>query len=89
MALKLTPTERAAMGARLRAARHTHDLTIRDVAAATGKSVTAAAAWETSGYLPGADARAALARLYKLPEAVLFAEYTARLDAERALLTAS
>jgi transcriptional regulator with XRE-family HTH domain len=82
---RLSDDNKRAMGERLQAARWVAGLSGRSVAATLGVSPPAVAQWER-GTLPGADHRAALAKLYDVDEAVLFAEYEAHLDAARALL---
>jgi transcriptional regulator with XRE-family HTH domain len=69
----------------MRAARELAGLTLAKVAAKCGVSITAVAQWER-GAIPGDDLRALLAGLYGVDEAILFAEYEARMAANRELL---
>jgi transcriptional regulator with XRE-family HTH domain len=83
--LRLTAVERERLAERLHAARQVAGKTIRGTAESLGVNVNSVIQWE-HGSLPGPDNRAKLAALYGVDPAVLFAEYEARLDANRALL---
>ena len=82
---RLTLQEKFAMGRRLQAGRWTTGLTLRQVGDAVGVSANTVTQWER-GALPKAEYRAALAGLYGVAEADLFAEFEAGMDVARALL---
>jgi hypothetical protein len=56
------------------------------VATEVGRAWSTVQGYERDGWVPDDATRAALARLYDLPESVLFAEYAAHVAADRALL---
>lgn len=73
------------MGERLKTARNSRDLSVRDVAAALEVSLNAVHQWETGSRPKDPDLRTRLSALYGFPETVLFREYYDR----RAELAAS
>jgi transcriptional regulator with XRE-family HTH domain len=83
--LRLTPVERERLAERLHAARQVAGKTIRGTAEALGVNVNSVIQWE-HGSLPGPDNRAKLAVFYGIDEDILFAEYVAHMDANRALI---
>ena len=76
--LRLTASERLRLGERLARTRWALNLSQRSVGDALGVTGQAVANWER-GSLPGAELRPAIADLYGVPEAELFAEYYAYL----------
>jgi transcriptional regulator with XRE-family HTH domain len=72
----------------MRAARELGGLSLPKVAQAVQVSTNAVVQWE-HGSLPSDDLRSAVAELYGVDEQTLFAEYEARLAANRALLRPS
>jgi transcriptional regulator with XRE-family HTH domain len=81
----VTKANKLAMSERLQAARWLAGLSMRAVASTIGVSAPAVAGWE-KGTLPESPHRAALAELYGVDEAILFAEVESQLNAARELL---
>jgi transcriptional regulator with XRE-family HTH domain len=82
---RITKANKQAISARLEAARWLAEMSMREVARVIGVSPPAVAGWE-HGVLPEPPHRAALAELYEIDEAILFAEVESRLTAARELL---
>lgn len=83
--VRLNQAERKSQGRRVQAARQLAQKTIRGAAEDLGVNANSIVQWE-HGALPTPENRAKLAELYGVDEAILFAEYEARLDVARALL---
>ena len=67
------------MGDRVRRARYSRDLSVRDVAAALNVSPNAVHQWEMGSRPKAPEMRKRLAKLYDVPEEILFREYADRL----------
>jgi transcriptional regulator with XRE-family HTH domain len=83
--IRLTEVEKAALAARLAAARRVRKLTQKQVAKAMSVTALAVQKWE-QGSVPSEGIRPKLAKLYGLPEMKLFAEVERHLAADRALV---
>jgi transcriptional regulator with XRE-family HTH domain len=85
--IRLSPIDKARIGMRLTAARDNAGLSQPQVARACGVHINSVQKWEKGFSFPTeAEARATLAALYGVDEVVLFAEYEAAVEANRALL---
>jgi transcriptional regulator with XRE-family HTH domain len=85
--IRLTEVEKAALAARLAAARRLRNLTQKEVAATVGVSPLAVQKWE-QGSVPSEGIRPKVAKLYGQPAGKLFAEVERHQAADRALLEA-
>jgi transcriptional regulator with XRE-family HTH domain len=84
----LTLTERMTMGDRLRAARFVAELTIRAVAQKLSVSPHTVQNWERGQIPRDPDLRGRLCDLLKVDEHMVFAEFFAKIEEARAVITA-